>query len=43
LKSLFKVFFAKLNTYRDVKQGHDDLDSVLSSKQRERDGDGVPQ
>ena len=43
LKGFFKVFFAKLNAYRDVKQGYDDLGSVLSSQQRERDGDMVPQ
>jgi len=43
LKAFFKVFFAKLNAYRDVKQGYDDLGSVLSSQQRERDGDMVPQ
>jgi len=42
LKNFFKVFFAKLNTYRDVKQGYDDLGSVLSSQQRERDEDGNP-
>jgi len=42
LKSFFKLFFAKNNSYRDVKQGYDDLGSVLSSQQRERDGDGVP-
>jgi len=40
LKSFFKLFFAKINSYRDVKQGYDDLGSVLSSQQRERDGDG---
>ena len=39
LKGFFKLFFAKLNTYRDVKQGYDDLGSVLSSQQRDRDGD----
>jgi len=43
LKSFFKVFFAKLNTYRDVKQGYDGLGSVLLSQQRERDRDGVTQ
>jgi hypothetical protein len=42
LKSFFKLFFAKINSYRDVKQGYDDLGSVLSSQQRKRDGDGVP-
>jgi len=25
LKGFFKLFFAKINTYRDVKQGYDDL------------------
>ena len=40
LKSFFKLFFAQLNTYRDVKQGYDDLGSVLSSQQRDREGDG---
>ena len=42
LKSFFKLFFAKLNTYRDVKQGYDDLGSVLSSQQRDREGEVVP-
>jgi len=42
LKSFFKLFFGKINSYRDVKQGYDDLGLVLSSQQRERDGDGVP-
>jgi len=39
LKGFFKIFFAKLNAYRDVKQGYDDLGSVLSSQQRDKDGD----
>jgi len=40
LKGFFKIFFSKLNAYRDVKQGYDDLGSVLSSQQREKEGDG---
>jgi hypothetical protein len=42
LKNFFKLFFSELNSYRDVKQGYDDLGSVLSSQQRERDGEGNP-
>ena len=40
LKGFFKLFFSKLNVYRDVKQGYDDLGSVLSSQQREREHEG---
>jgi len=42
LKNFLKFFFAKLNTYRDVKQEHDDLGSVFLSQQRERDHEGNP-
>jgi len=28
LKGFFKHFFAKINAYRDVKQGYDDLGSA---------------
>jgi hypothetical protein len=40
LKGFFKLFFATLNAYRDVKQGYDDLGLVLSSQQREKEGNG---
>ena len=43
LKGFLKLFFAKINTYRDVKQGYDDLGSVLSSQQREKFGETVPE
>jgi len=42
LKGFFKLFFAKINAYRDVMQGYDDFDSELSSQQRERDGETSP-
>lgn len=39
LKGFFKLFFSKLNVYREVKQGYDDLGSVLSSQQREKESE----
>jgi hypothetical protein len=41
LRGFFRIFIAKLNTYRDVKQGYEDLGSVLSSQQREREIESV--
>jgi len=39
LRGFLRLFFAKINTYREVKQGYDDLGSVLTSQLREKEGE----